>query len=498
MHSHSIRTRLHSAVIALVLATAVFGTATATAQPDVAIAGACPVVYALGVQGDEEGATDTGADTGALGQVFGPVTAAAGEYVQRAYVPYSHTDDGTPSTYPVAVEDAARRLDDMAGEIVDRCPDTLLAVAGYGHGAAAADQFAREVGSGRSRVGADQVAAVALLANPARAAGTPVLPGRPQSSTPSPAPGTSGSQVSTIALFTQIPAGAGISNTGISASGYGELSGRVADLCVAGDATCDTPLGSPLATAVANLVARSDTRDPIAAITTIATALSATSFTTAVNVVNEDLAGTSLDQLSYQPTKSLGQRVVEASDPATAAPAPTQALDALFKIGTIGFNAAITVARTVITPATVAELATVGMADPLAAVAVLAAKLADAVIELIPPQTASRWVNEAFDAITSTIAEPDQLYTLAATAQYSDTTGRHGSYGTIPATSTGSSTLRTVADWFIAIARDASTVPLPEPPSPTTTPTSSPPTPLPSSSPTPATGQSVVPSEGTP
>ncbi|WP_040797774.1 cutinase family protein [Nocardia higoensis] len=495
MHFHPTRTQLRSAVIALVLAATAFPTGTAHPEgPDIE---ACPVLYVLGVQGDEEGATETGADTGALGQVFGPVTAAAGEYVQRAYVPYGHTGDGMLLTYPVAVEDAARRLGDMAGEVVDRCPGTLLAVAGYGHGAAAADRFARDVGAGRSRVGADQVAAVALLANPARAAGTPVLPGRPQASTPSPAPGTSGDQVATITLLTQTPAGAGIASTGTGASGYGELSGRVADLCVAGDGACDTPAGSALATTAANIAARSDTRDPIAAITTIATALSATAFTTAVNVVNEDLSGTSLDQLSYQPAKSLGQRLAEASDPATAAPTHTQALDALFKIGTIGFEAAITVARTVITPATVAELATVGMADPLAAVAVLAAKLADAVVELIPPQTASRWVNDAFDAITTTITEPDQLYTLAATAHYSDTTGRHGSYSTVPATSTGSSTLRTVADWFIAIARDASTAPPPESSSSTTSETAPPPRSTPSV-PTQATERSAVPGDGAP
>ncbi|MBF6100570.1 cutinase family protein [Nocardia cyriacigeorgica] len=491
MHFHPTRTRVRSVAIALALAAT--AAPTATAQSEVTDNTACPVLYVLGVQGDEEGATETGADTGALGQVLGPVSAAAGEYVERAYVPYGHTDDGTPLAYPVAVEDAARRLDDMAAGVVDRCPGTLLAVAGYGHGAAAADQFARDVGSGQSGVDAEQVAAVALLANPARAAGTPVLPGRPQSSTPSPAPGTSGSQVSTITLLTQTPTGAGIASTGTGAPGYGELNGRVADLCVAGDGTCDTPPASPLATAAANIAARSDTGDPIAAITTIATALSATAFTTAVNVVNDDLAGTSLDQLSYQPTKTLGQRLVEASDPATAAPTHTQALDALFKLGTIGFNAAITVARTVITPATVAELATVGMADPLAAVAVLAAKLADAVVELIPPQTASRWVNEAFDAITTTITEPDQLYTLAATAHYSDTTGRHGSYSTVPATSTGNSTLRTVADWLIAIARDAATDPPPESPRPTTSETA-PPTRSTPSLQTPTTEQSAVPS----
>ncbi|MGW5456485.1 cutinase family protein [Nocardia sp. NPDC003979] len=495
MHFPHIRTRLRSAAILLMLVGTVTGTTTATAEPDVT--DTCPALYALGVQGSEEGSVDTGSDTGALGQLFGPVTASAGELVQRAYVPYGHSDDGTTLTYDNAVDDAARRLEDMAGEILTRCPSTRLAVAGYAHGAASAAQFAEKVGAGNTRINPDQVAAVALLANPSRTAATAVLPGLPQSTTPSAAPGTAGTQVSKITLLNPTLTGAGIAAAGDGVVDFGKLIGRVADLCVAGDATCDTPSGSPLATAAANIAARTETGDPIAAISTIATALAATVFTTAVGVVNEDLSGTSLDQLSYQPSKTLGQRVAEASDPATTPPSQTDALGALFKLGTIGLNAAITVARTVITPATVAELATVGMADPLAAVAVLGAKLAGAVVELIPPQTASRWIEDAYTAITSTVTEPDQLYTLAGTAQYSATTGRHGSYDTVSAAASGSSTLRTVANWFIAVARDVPTATTSQSGGPTTSPprsstSTAPPTPR--SSPTtpaaPSTGQS--------
>ena len=496
MHFPDIRTRFRSAAILLMLVGTVAVTTTATAEPGVDTAGACPAVYALGVQGSEEGSVATGSDTGALGQLFGPVAAAAGALVQRAYVPYGHSDDGTTLSYEAAVDDAARRLEDMAGEILTRCPSTLLAVAGYAHGAASAAQFAEQVGAGNTRINPDQVAAVALLANPSRTAATAVLPGLPQSTTPSAAPGTTGTQVSKITLLNPTLTGAGIAAAGDSAVDFGKLIGRVADLCVAGDATCDTPSGSPLATAAANIAARTETGDPIAAISTIANALAATVFTTAVGVVNEDLSGTSLDQLSYQPTKTLGQRVAEASDPATTPPSQTDALGALFKLGTIGLNAAITVARTVITPATVAELATVGMTDPLAAVAILGAKLAGAVVELIPPQTASRWIEQAYTAITSTVTEPEQLYTLAGTAQYSDTSGRHGSYDTVSAATSGSSTLRTVANWFIAVARDVPTATTSQSGGSTTSPPRSTSTapPTPRSSPTtpaaPSTGQS--------
>ncbi|MEV6338731.1 cutinase family protein [Nocardia vinacea] len=482
MHPRTIRTpTLRCAATALMsVIVSVAGVSTVHADDGVVPLGAkCPSLYALGVQGSEEGAPEAGivSDSGALGQVFGPLAATAGDLVQRAYVPYGQAADGKTLPYDAAVTAAAERLEQMAAEVVTRCPNTKIAVAGYAQGAAAVSTFAQRVGTGNAQVAADRVAGIALLANPTRAANTSVLPGLPQASTPTAAPGTTGEKVAAITLSNPVLTGIGIAPTAGS-SGYGALVGRVADLCVAGDATCDAPAGSSLATTVANIAARSDLRDPIAAISTVAQALSATVYTTAVNVVNEDLSGTSLDQLSYQPSKSLGQRLAEASSPTATPPAPADALSALFKIGTIGLGAVVSVAQKVFTPATVAELATVGMSNPWAAITALGTKLAAAVVELIPPQTGSRWINQAFDAITSTITDHSELYTLASSAQYSDTTGRHGSYQTVPATPTGHSALRATADWFTALARDlAATGIASAPPQSATRSTSTPPTP---------------------
>ncbi|WP_171048470.1 cutinase family protein [Nocardia cyriacigeorgica] len=412
------------------------------------------------MQGGEETSIDTpsNVDTGALGQVFAPVTAAAGDLVQRVYLRFGHTPDGAPLAFDDAVTAAAADLDATAAEVVERCPHTQVAVVGYTQGAAAVARFAEHVGTGRSRVPAERIAAVALLANPNRPAHTPALPGRPDASTPAPPAGTAGANTAAITLSNPGLSGAGIGTAaGIrGASGYGALAGRVADLCVPGDATCDTPAGSGLARAVANVTARSAMRDPVAAISTVAHALSATIYTTAVEVVNADLTGTSLDQLSYNPTKPLAQRLAEASDPSSVPPGPREALAALFKVGTIGLNAVITVAQKVFTPATIAELATVGLTNPWGAVASLGAKLAGAVVELVPPQTAVRWINDAFDAVTGLITDPGELYQVSAAAHYSDTSGRHGAYQTIPTTD-GRSALATVADWLTAAARDLAT-----------------------------------------
>lgn len=450
------------------------GVQVATADPAVPIGDRCPTLFVFGVQGPDESATDTAptVDTGALGQLFTPLAAHAGGLVQRVYVPYGNNAIGEPQPYDQASTSAAQRLESEATEVVRRCPTTKIAAAGWGQGTAAVTDFAHRVGDNTATVAADSIAGVALLANPARA-GSDVLPGRPGQTTPGPAPGTTGAAVASIRLTNTPGSGMGISPSG--SAGFGLLAGRVADLCTPGDLACDAPVGSPLTRTVKNIAAQSNLGDPVAAISTVAQALAATTWKTAIGVVTDDIAGNSLDELSYQPTKPLGQRLAEASDPNTPMPGPDDALAALFRIGTIGLNTVVSVAQKVFTPATIAELATVGMANPAAALGVLGTKLAGAVADLVPPHTALGWVNQAFDAITSTVTDDNQLYQLATYTQYSDTAGHHAAYTSTPATPTGTPALAAVADWFTALAHDlAATHPSAATPLPPTTSTTEP------------------------
>ncbi|MEU1950809.1 cutinase family protein [Nocardia rhamnosiphila] len=462
-------------MVLLVVAAVTATTTTVSAAPTDpnAVGARCPNLYVLGVQGGEESSPDapTDSDSGALGRVFGPLLAAAGDTVERAYIPYGYDSHGTALPYEQATAAATDNLLTRASEVLNRCPNTKIAAAGYAQGAVAVSEFAHRIGRGDAAVPADRVAGMALLAHPGRAPGAPILPGRSGDTHPAAAPGTTGQAVAQISLHNPALIGGGVASGPVG--DYGALTGRVADLCVPGDATCDTPVGGTLATTIANIAVRSDLRDPIAAISTISQALSATVFTTAVDVVNEDLTGTTLNTLSYAPQKTIGQRLAEASAPGAQLPGPHEALTALLKLGGVGLNAAITVARTVFTPATIAELATVGMANPWAAAAVLGAKLAGAVVQLVPPQTASRWANEAFDAITTNITDQSELYQVAGTTGYSDTVGRHGSYQTTT-TADGASPLTAVANWFTALATDlAAAMPTPQAPAPTTTPPTS-------------------------
>ncbi|MBW0275282.1 hypothetical protein ATM97_28830 [Nocardia sp. MH4] len=410
-------------------------------------------MYVLGVQNGEEGAAttvDTG-DTGVLGQAFGRMATTVGAAIARSYIVFGA--EVNTANYPAAVTAAADQIEQRASEVIDRCPSTQIAVAGYAQGAAAAAVFAEKSGAGRSRVPAEKIAGIALLANPSRRAATGALPGTDNREAPSAASGTDGTAVSKIKLTNIGLSGAGIAASATPTS-YGSLVGRVADLCVAGDATCDVQSASPLLTAVSNIAGQTEGKDPVAAIATVAQALASTAFTTAVGVVNDDITGTSLDQLSYTPNQTLGQRVAAASSPAATATTESDALSALFKVGTIGFNAVVSVAQKVFTATTIAELAAVGLSNPAAAVAVLGTKVAEAVVDLVPPQSISTWVNDAFEAITSTITDPQDLYTTSATAQYSNATGRRSSYSTVSVTASGDTPLAATTSWFTAIAHD--------------------------------------------
>ncbi|WP_405135450.1 cutinase family protein [Nocardia sp. NBC_01388] len=437
----------------LIAALCACGGVAALSTADVPIEGTCPALYVFGVQGTDEGPSDAAAttDTGALGQFFTPLLAQAGKTVQRSYIRYGYADNGTEVPYQQAVTDATQLLGTNASEVVQRCPDTRIAAAGYGQGAAVVSAFAHTVGTGTGPVDADKVAGIALFANPTRA-DTSILPGRPGQRTPTAAPGTSGTATAAIKLTDTSTGGSGIaSNTTVE---YGSLAGRVADFCTPGDLTCDSSSDTPLTKTVKNIAAQSDTKDPITAISTIAQALAATVWKTTVGVVTDDLSGTSLDQLSYEPTKTLGQRLAEASDPSTPMPGISDALSVLFRLGSIGLNTVVSIAQKVFTTSTITELATVGMADPVAALAALGTKIVGAVAELIPPQTALGWVDQAFAAITSTVTNGGDLYNLATYTQYSDTAGRHDSYTSASADSSGTAPLAAAAAWFAASAQD--------------------------------------------
>jgi len=426
----------------------------------------CPDLYVLGMQGTTESSPDAPVkvDTGMLSNIMGPMLDQArelGANVDRAYVPYPGSFGGlTPGgsrSYVESVTEGEENLSLAAEKVLEQCPSAKLAVVGYSQGAHAASNFLRSVGKGIGVVPAGAVAAGALFGAPTRSPGSGLFPGTSQSA-PSPVPGTTGETVTALSsvAFTA-PEGGGIGPVADLTEDYGSLSGRVSSWCQTGDLACDAPANAPIVRAVVNVAGQVEVGgDPFVAVATVGRALASTAFTTAVDVVNEDIAAprNALEAVSIQPKKTISQRLAEASDPRATPPTGQEVTAALMKVGLIGLNAAVTVAKKVLTPETIAAVAAVGLANPAAAFGVLAAKTVGVLPELVPPATSQRLVRQAFQVVANEVEANRDAFDLVAMTTVRNVAAEHGSYGSVPATASGQAPTRFVASWLAAAAAD--------------------------------------------
>ncbi|MFJ2834259.1 cutinase family protein [Nocardia sp. NPDC087230] len=428
---------------------------------------ACPALYAFGVQGIGESSPDAAptTDTGMLSLVMRAMMAAAPErgLVDRAYVPYPAGFGGavgasvTPYTESVAT--GVLRLESMIRQVHAVCPRTRIAIVGYSQGAHVASITAQDIGAGTGVVAPEVVAAVVLMADPTRTPGAGLFPGT-GASAPAPAPGTTGAHLARLpaAPIRSVASGGGIGPTRDLAADYGAVTGRVANLCVAGDLACDTPAGSAILRAAAGVASQSllSTGDPIASLVSIGQALAFTSIKAATTAVEEDVSGTSLADVSVSPSKSISQRLAEASDPRTP-PDMNAALTAAIRVGTIGLTAVNTAIASVLNPATLAQLASVVLSNPVAAVALLGEKFTTTVNDLIPPITGDRLVTAAFDVVQREVADNQALLDLAMWVRLWETGMRHDAYS--HALGEGPSPAAWAGAWLAAAAHDAATSP---------------------------------------
>ncbi|MBD8055600.1 cutinase family protein [Rhodococcus ruber] len=426
----------------------------------------CPDLYVLGMQGTTESSPDAPVkvDTGMLSKIMGPMLDQArelGASVDRAYVPYPGSFGGlTPGgsrSYVESVTVGEENLSLAAERVLSACPSSKLAVVGYSQGAHAASNFLRSVGQGSGVVPAGSVAAGALFGAPTRGAGSGLFPGTSQTS-PSAVPGTTGEAVESLASVSFVaPDGGGIGPVADLTEDYGTLSGRVLSWCQGGDLACDAPANAPIVRAVTNVAGQVEVGgDPFVAVATVGRALASTAFKTAVDVVNQDVQApkNALDAVSIQPKKTISQRLAEASDPRVTPPTGQEVTAALMKVGLIGLNAAVTVAKKVLTPETIAAVAAVGLANPAAAFGVLAAKTVSVLPELVPPATSQRLVKQAFQIVQNEIEANRDAFDLVAMTTVRNVAAEHGSYGSVPATASGQAPTRFVASWLAAAAAD--------------------------------------------
>lgn len=429
---------------------------------------ACPALMVYAVQGTGQSSPDAdpSQDAGFLSQVLQPVMKAMSGAVDRAYVPYDAGFGGAVAggseTYQQSVTGAVSKLESWLNAKAKACSTTRFGLVGYSQGAHAVRVVMNDVVAGMTAIGDDRLALVANFGDPGRPKGAPLFPGKPGQQSPSPVPGTSGANVSQVVSVSTAPSdGGGIApEADVDNTSYEKIAGRYMSQCTSGDLACDAPADAPLAHLVANIAGQSEFNkdDPVASLSTIAQAVAMTAVKTAVPVVNEDIQApeNNLESLSFEPRQTLSERLATASDPRTPLPNAQDTLSAIMKVGTIGFNALKTVVQTVATPSTIGAIAVAGATNPVAIVGILGAKLGEAAVTLVPPQTQERLVSNAFDAFKAEFAANKDLFEVTSLLKYVDAAKQHTSYGQVAATPTGQPPTQLVADWIMAAAKDLS------------------------------------------
>jgi hypothetical protein len=383
--------------------------------------------------------------------------------IDRSYVNYSASFGGKPGdqskdTYEQSVQMGITNATAMLTDLASKCPDTQVFVGGYSQGAQVASALSREIGAGEGPISADRFAGAALFSDPTRPAGSPVFASSSQTA-PAAAPGAKGDSVESVQVAaTATPAGGGIAPETTGERSFGKVADRVASFCTAGDLACDTPADAPLARMVANIAGQSsmDTQDPVSILTSVGTALGQSVIYTGASVVNDNINFDS--KAGAFTVKDSGttvlNRMVAYSDPSKRQDGISEAVAAVTKIAGMGIAAAVTVAKDVLSPQSIAQIAAAGVAGPQAAIGVLGAKVLNATVKLVPPATIDKTVSLAFNEVKSGFADNKGLAKMATDTAYWDTIAKHGSYTTTPVGTGGQTPVELATDWILALAHD--------------------------------------------
>ncbi|MBJ7287555.1 cutinase family protein [Williamsia sp.] len=442
-------------------------TAGAVVPQTASAASSCPLLHVFALQGTTESSTTTNSkvDSGMLSQVLIPVDNALRSnktLIDRDYVPYpasfgGRAGDKSTDTYTQSVETGIANTNKLISSVHSSCPSTRVAIMGYSQGAHVAHNVIANIGAGKGPIPADMFAAGALFSDPVRQQGASLFPGAPNQISPAAVPGTTGAAVTKVAADAQVPStGGGIAPVQpgeTDTQGFGGVSGRVTSFCQTGDLACSAS-DSPVVKLATNISGQLhlDQQDPQQTLIDVALALGGTAIRSTATIVNDDVQtgdGTTAG-LQYTPQKTLLSRVADGSDPQGSA----DVVGAMVKVGTIAFNTGVAIAKKIITPGNIAELATVGLANPAAALILFGQKLGSAALEMLPPIGVDQIQSIFFNEISQDITDNKSLVNMATDVRYWNTVRLHGSYASTPVTPTGKAPTGFVAQWLESAVKD--------------------------------------------
>ncbi len=424
-----------------------------------------------------------------IGRTYIPYPSSMG----GAYVPVYSLDNA--KSYEDSVAIGVERMSTVLGQLHDQCPDTKAFLVGYSQGAEVASAVARKIGNGEVFPEED-VAGVALFADPTRDPGSSTVVSG--ASVPAAVPGTDGEYVSSMSSFTSPEldrmqgGGLGVNHTG---EDFGSLADRTVSWCTDGDLVCDMPVGGALKDLVVGTAEGLNITDPEASIAAVSDVLNpAVSFAGPAEMTSPiDFGAGGFSTTDASKATKRSQRLSgllesgfaaasgvlsTGADIAVGATAPEDAVAAggvmgqeavgsaadvaaeiardvvvgVGMIGGMGFGAGLGIAREMISPANLAELAAAGSSAPETAALVAARQLQKASTKVLTSKTAVGQSVKVFDQMDVLGLSPEAV---SEAAIQSVTHGSaHVLYPVKPLTADGGTAVGKTREWITATAAD--------------------------------------------
>lgn len=383
---------------------------------------------------------------------------AGGAYVPGIHQPPSADSTSYADSMATGVDNAKSVLDQIERE----CPGTKVFISGYSQGAQVASTVLRDIGAGEGPVNPQMVAGGALMSDPTRADSAPLISGG--TATPTPAPGTRGiavRQLGPVGSEDIVPGGGiAVDHSALAGEGFGALNGRVASYCLPGDLVCAMPVQSPLPKLVTSVAEEVNLNDPVGSLRAIAETLGPAVVLGGVESVSEGVSfgprGFQISRASNPHSTLLGRIATETQRADRDPGEMEQRLVAgITTIGGMALGAGITIAREVVTPANIAQIAAAGIAGPQAAGAVAIAKLAESSMKLITPELLGGASRRVMDEVQAAGLNEDTLTTVATQAAQWNAQNAHAGYASVPVTPDGRTAAEATSDWAVALAADA-------------------------------------------
>ncbi|AKK07404.1 Cutinase (plasmid) [Corynebacterium mustelae] len=356
-----------------------------------------------------------------------------------AFIPGVHSE--TDASWRDHVDGGLKKTSAVVEEIHRTCPDTKLVLLGNSQGAAVVSELARSIGAGEGPVPSSVIAGVATFADPTRAEDWPTTTDR--SNAVVKAPAASGQGLATVA-------------EGSASRGYGSLEGKTVSWCVEGDTRCGIKKAAP-AVRLAEAANREVdfARNPEASLRYVADVLAPAVALASVETLAEDVqfggSGFRFSRAASADETLIGRIAVNTESSVDRSDMDRRLVAAGAQLGGMALAAGVTVAKKVITPANIAQIAAASAAGPEAAAVVVGVKVIEAGASLFTAETATSGAVRLLDEAKAGGMEVPEVAEAAVETVVGEAIG-DSAYVNQPITDRGQSASGATKTWLAGLA----------------------------------------------